>query len=46
MRLVTFMVADIVAEIDSDESSLGGRETRDFTARELAVLLLAMLRGN
>jgi hypothetical protein len=46
VRLVKFIVAEIVAEIDSDETSLGARETRDFTARELAALLLAMLRGN
>jgi hypothetical protein len=46
VRLVNFMVAEMMAEIDSDETSLGARETRDFTARELAVLLLAMLRRN
>lgn len=46
MRLVKFIVAEIAAEIDSDETSIGARETRDFTARELAVLLLATLRGN
>jgi hypothetical protein len=46
VRLAKFMVAEMMAEIDSDETSLGARETRDFTARELAVLLLAMLRRN
>jgi len=46
VHLLKFIVAEIVAEIDSDETSLGARETRAFTARELAVLLLAMLRGN
>jgi hypothetical protein len=46
VRLVKFIVADTMAEIDSDETSVGPRETRDVTARELAVLRLAMLRGN
>lgn len=46
MRLVKFIVAEIVAEIDSDETSIGARETRDVTAQELAVLLLSMLSGN
>jgi hypothetical protein len=46
VRLVKFIVAEIVAEIDSDETSIGARETRDLTAREFAVLLLPMLRGN
>jgi hypothetical protein len=46
VRLVKFIVAEAVAEIDSDETSIGPRETRDLTPRELAVLLLTMLRGN
>jgi hypothetical protein len=46
VRLVKFIVSEILADIDSDETSLGARETRDFTARDLTVLLLAMLRGN
>jgi hypothetical protein len=46
VRFVKFIVAEIVAEIDSEETSIGARETRDLTAREFAVLLLAMLRGN
>ena len=46
MRFVKFIVAEVVAEIDSDEAAIGTRETREITARELAAILLAMFRGN
>lgn len=46
MRLVKFIVTDVVAEIDSDETSIGTRQTREITAQELAALLLSMFRGN
>ena len=46
MRLLKFVVAEMLAETDSDEAPIGTRETRAITVRELAVLVLAMVRGN
>jgi hypothetical protein len=46
VRLVTFMVAELMPQIDSDEAPIGTRETRGISASELAALLRTMLRRN
>jgi hypothetical protein len=46
MHVAQFDLNEVWSVVGSDEATIGGRETREMTIREVAVIMLATIRSN